>query len=133
MVTRTKKRPLARKSPADLPAAFAGLRAILQPYAATLQVREDSKRSYYLETRLAGHRDKPRSFAAAIIMKDYVSFHLVAVYCFPELLLGMSPDLKKHMQGKGCFNFTARDAKLFRELARLTAAGARKFSSQKKP
>jgi hypothetical protein len=133
MVTRTKKTPLAGKSSADLPAAFAGLRAILLPYAAKLHVREGSKRSYYLETHLAGPRDKPRSFAAAIIMKNYVSFHLVAVYCFPELLQGMSPALKKRMQGKGCFNFTAPDANLFRELAQLTAAGARKFRSQKKP
>ena len=131
MVTRTRKQPPAGKSPGDLPAAFAGLRAILQPFAAKLHVREDSKKSYYLETHLADSRDKPRSFAAAIIMKNYVSFHLVAVYCFPELLQGMSPALKKHMQGKGCFNFTAPDAKLFRELAQLTAAGARKFRSQK--
>lgn len=130
MATRTKKGPPVGKSSADLPAAFAGLRAILQPYAAKLRVREDSKRSYYLETHLAGPRDKPRSFAAAIIMKNYVSFHLVAVYCFPELLQGMSPALKKHMQGKGCFNFTAPEAELFRELARITAAGARKFRSQ---
>lgn len=116
-----------------MPAAFAGLRAILLPYAAKLRVREDSKKSYYLETHLAGPRAKPRAFAAAIIMKNYVSFHLLAAYCFPVLLQGLSPALKKRMQGKGCFNFTAPDANLFRELAQLTAAGARKFLSQKKP
>ena len=31
--------------------------------------------------------------------------------------------LKKKMQGKSCFNFTGADPKLFRELAKVTAAG----------
>jgi hypothetical protein len=35
----------------------------------------------------------------------------------------LSPDLKKKMQGKSCFNFTGADPKLFRELAKVTAAG----------
>ncbi len=56
----------------------------------------------------------------------------MAAYCFPELLKGMSPELKKHMQGKACFNLTAPDPAFFRELAALTAAGARQFRSQKR-
>jgi hypothetical protein len=32
----------------------------------------------------------------------------------------MSPALKKRMQGKACFNFTAVDEALFKELAALT-------------
>lgn len=40
----------------------------------------------------------------------------------------MSPELKKRMQGKGCFNFKNVDKKLFKELAQQTKSGLRKFS-----
>ena len=42
------------------------------------------------------------------------------VYMFPELLKGMSPELKKHMQGKSCFNFKKVEPDLFKELKELT-------------
>jgi hypothetical protein len=131
-MTSRKKKPRPATNPAaDFPAAFAGLRAILQPYAARLHARQDTADSYYLEAPAPGSRTKPNFFGAAKINKNYVSFHLMAVYCFPELRKGMSPELKKHMQGKACFNFTAPDARLFRELQLLTEAGAHKFRAQK--
>jgi hypothetical protein len=130
---------LATKKPAgsapakqDFARTFAGLRKILQPYAAKLHAKDDTKASYYLETRTTNPRGKPFFFAAAKINKNYVSFHLMAAYCFPELLEGISAELKKRMQGKACFNFSAADPKLFSELEALTAAGARKFQRQKK-
>jgi len=43
----------------------------------------------------------------------------------------MSPELKRRMQGKSCFNFKEIDEKLFKELARLTKAGAAKFTNKK--
>jgi len=63
--------------------------------------------------------------------KAYVSFYLMAVYANPDLLKSMSPELKKRMQGKSCFNFKEVDEKLFKELAALTGAGAAKFSDEK--
>ena len=53
------------------------------------------------------------------------------VYAFPGLLKGMSPELKRRMQGKSCFNFTAMDEQLFGELSRLTDAGFQKFRAEK--
>ena len=126
------KNATRRKSRANnFPQVFAGLRKILEPYEATLHAKDDTSDSYYFETRTSDPRAKPFFFAAAKINKNYVSFHLMAAYCFPELLRGMSPELKQHMQGKACFNFTAPDTALFGELEALTAAGARKFRSQK--
>jgi len=55
----------------------------------------------------------------------------MSVYACPELLQSMSPELKKRMQGKSCFNFKEVDEKLFKELATLTKAGATKFSDEK--
>jgi hypothetical protein len=42
----------------------------------------------------------------------------------------ISPALKKHMQGKSCFNFKAVDETLFKELAKLTKAGFVRFSGK---
>lgn len=36
---------------------------------------------------------------------------------------GRSPELKRRMQGKACFNFKAVDPALFKELAALTKKG----------
>ena len=55
----------------------------------------------------------------------------MSVYASPDLLKSMSPELKKRMQGKSCFNFKEVDEPLFKELARLTRAGAAKFSDEK--
>ena len=55
----------------------------------------------------------------------------MSVYACPELLQNLSPELKKRMQGKSCFNFKEVDEQLFKELATLTKAGAAKFSDDK--
>ena len=44
----------------------------------------------------------------------------MGIYGDPTLLAGMSPELRRRMQGKSCFNFTKVDDALFRELAVLT-------------
>jgi hypothetical protein len=62
-------------------------------------------------------------FAAAMLKKNYVSFYLMPIYIYPELLDSISPDLQKHMQGKSCFNFKKVDDILFEELADLTRRG----------
>jgi hypothetical protein len=69
-------------------------------------------------------------FGAARIGKSYVSYHLMAVYAFPDLLDGISPELKKRMQGKSCFNFTRVDEKLFQELEELTQQGYERFKQE---
>jgi hypothetical protein len=69
-------------------------------------------------------------FGGVRMGKAYVSYHLMAVYAFPDLLDAASPDLKKRMQGKSCFNFRAPDPKLFKELDRLTENGYRRFKKE---
>ena len=66
-------------------------------------------------------------FGAARIGKRYVSYHLMPVYVFPDLLDGISLELKKRMQGKSCFNFTHEDEKLFLELSDLTERGYERY------
>jgi hypothetical protein len=45
------------------------------------------------------------------------------VYVNPKILNGISPELKKRMQGKSCFNFKKVNESLFKELAILTKEG----------
>jgi hypothetical protein len=105
MVSPIKKSQSASKAPTDFPGAFAGLRAILQPHAAKLHARENTKHSYFLEKPASSPREKPAFFGAASINKNYVSIHLMTAYCFPELLKGMSPELKKTQARKSLLQF----------------------------
>jgi len=52
------------------------------------------------------------------------------VYTFPELLKDISPELKRHMQGKSCFNFKSVEPELFKELAALTRKGYDRFQKE---
>ncbi|NIW44259.1 MAG: hypothetical protein GWN30_05650, partial [Gammaproteobacteria bacterium] len=64
------------------------------------------------------------------IGKNYVSYHLMPVYMYPDLLDDVSDDLKKRMQGKSCFNFRKIDEDLFSELEGLTERGFQRFREQ---
>ena len=113
----------------DFAEAFAGLRAILEPYGKKLVVVQDTETNYSLETGKIGPNKKPVFFAAVRQGKSYVSYHLFPVYVKPDLLKEISPDLRRRMQGKSCFNFQTADPNLFRELARLTKEGHAFFKS----
>ena len=61
------------------------------------------------------------SVAWVEIGKAYVSFHHMGVYARPDLLQGVSKELRARMQGKSCFNFKSVDQGLFAELEDLSA------------
>ena len=104
----------------DFPHVFEMLKAILKPYAKNLTLTADTSDAYSLDGPYSEKYKKALFFGAAQIKKNYVSFYLMPVYMFPELLKGMSPELKKHMQGKSCFNFKKVEPDLFKELTQLT-------------
>jgi hypothetical protein len=62
-------------------------------------------------------------FAGVRKGKRYVSYYLFSVLLEPDQLDGISPELRRRMQGKSCFNFTRVDDALFSELDGLTARG----------
>lgn len=108
---------------------FDRLRGMLKDYAVGLVCEKDKGDDYYLNTKHVMKNKKPLFFGAVQIKKNYVSYHLMPVYVYPELLVTMSPELKQRMQGKSCFNFKSADAMLFEELAALTKAGYEKYKS----
>ena len=111
----------------DFQETFKQLKAIFKPYVAKLQVVHDTDTNYSLDTHLVMKNKHRLFFGAVKAGKAYVSFHLMPVYASPELQKSISPELKKRMQGKSCFNFKTPDEKLFKELGKLTKAGFEKF------
>jgi hypothetical protein len=114
----------------QLATVFEGLRELLEKHARGFTVASDSTNQYGLEApigpatvRAWGGKVKRQRIPVAWVQvgKAYVSFHLMGVYGNPKLLDGVSENLRKHMQGKSCFNFKAADEALFKELDKLTS------------
>jgi hypothetical protein len=115
---------------ADLNTAFVELRKILAPYASKLAATRDDDKELYIDTRHIQKNKKPLFFGAVQVKKSYVSFHLMPVYTQPELLGSASPELKARMQGKSCFNFSAPEPELFKELSLLVKACYASYKEQ---
>ena len=115
----------------DFDKVFARLKLIFQPFLKNMDVASDTSTYYLLNTRHIMKNKQPLCFGGVRLGKAYVSFYLMSVYACPDLLKSMSPELKKRMQGKSCFNFKEVDEKLLKELAQLTRAGAAQFSDGK--
>jgi hypothetical protein len=101
---------------------FHALKQIMVDNSEGLSVLHDEPGKYYLLTSTLNKSKQPIWFGGVEIKKNYVTYHLFAVYCQPKLMSRMSEGLKKRMQGKACFNFKSVDDRLFQELAELTVA-----------
>ena len=114
----------------DFTITFSKLKALLQPYESKLIVVADTEDHYALETPHVMKNKHRVYFAGVKIGKAYVSYHLMPVYALEEVRDVISPELKKRMQGKSCFNFSEPNENLFKELARLTKVGFKRFTSK---
>ena len=111
----------------QFPLVFKKLKSILEPYSSKLMIKIDTADGFSLDGAHSIKWKKELFFGAAQIKKNYVSFHLMPVYMYPDLLKNISPELKKHMQGKSCFNFKEIETSLFDELSQLTKQGFERF------
>jgi hypothetical protein len=112
----------------DLEAVFDRLKLLLETYAHRLVVQSDAPGDYALTTHAVREDGYRPWFGAVQLRKRYVSYHLMPVYVFPDLLAGVSPQLRRRMQGKSCFNFTRVDEALCAELDALTSRGLERFA-----
>jgi hypothetical protein len=112
------------------PGVFAQLKEVFQPLAPPLTVINDSPGDYFVVGTPSAKYPIGEPFGAIMIKKNYVSYHLMPVYVFPDLLDGLPDRLRKRMQGKSCFNFTAIDEATADDLARLTTAGLDRYRSE---
>lgn len=103
---------------------FARLRRVLAPYEKSFDVVADEPGRYFLASKSAKTKSGAAIwFGGVEIRKNYVSFHLIPIYATPKLLEAASPSLRKRMQGKSCFNFTAIDPAHVEELTAITKKG----------
>ncbi len=113
--------------PSNFPEVFSALRDILKRHVGRLVVTEDSASCFRLEGGTHPTHKKAFPIAWVSVDKSYVSFHHMGVYARPDLLKGVSKELKARMQGKSCFNFTTTDPALFAEVEALTVRGFEAF------
>lgn len=116
-------------------AAFEALKGVFAGELKKLSVTKDTTTEYALNTQVASpfpqHKGAPMFFGTVRKGKAYVSFHLFPLYVNAPLTGTISPELKKRMQGKTCFNFkTTPDAALLKELKTLTKAGMKNFKDR---
>lgn len=109
------------------------LRAILNRHVPPLVVTADGPGGYSLSVDRDDIPEPQRYFGGVRVGKSYVSFYLMPVYAIPDLLDDISPDLRKRMQGKSCFNFNRLDEPVMRELADLTDRGIDRYRRMKLP
>ena len=114
----------------DFGTTFAKLKEVLQEFESKLVVVADTPTHYALETPHVMKNKNRLYFAGIKIGKGYVSYYLMPAYACAEVREKISPELKKRMQGKSCFNFSKPDDRLFKELARLTKVGFKRFTSK---
>lgn len=124
------KSDVPSRGAAPLPEVFAKLRDIMLDAATGLDIKRDTGLELYVDTRHIQKNGKPVCFGGVQVRKAFVSYHLMPVYVNPALLKGISKELKARMQGKSCFNFSAIDRALFRELATLTKSGLKDYRDQ---
>jgi len=107
----------------DFEPVYRRLKAILEPYGRRLHVTEESPTTYAVDVAPEAERNPTTWFGGVRLGKRYVSYYLMPVYVDPSLAELISPELKKHMQGKSCFNFSRLDEGIFGELDALTKRG----------
>ena len=114
----------------DFPLVFEKLKSILKPYETGLNITADTPEAYSLDGPYSEKWKREVFFGSAQIKKNYVSFYLMPVYIYPDLLREISPELKKRMQGKSCFNFKKVEPELFRELEDITKKSYERFKKE---
>ncbi len=104
----------------DFSTLYSRLREEMLAIAGDLKICEDKEGLLYINAKEPDSKGRKLYFGGVQIKKNYVSYHLMAVYMNPKLLEQISQPLRKRMQGKSCFNFSKVDEELLDELRLLT-------------
>ncbi len=110
---------------ADLAAVEARLNAILDPY----RDRLETATIYNIPTLRRAGAKAHDWFAFVKPASKHVSFFLMPIVTWPDLLDGCSEALRKRRQAKSAFNFATVDEALFRELEALVARAFARYTA----
>ena len=117
----------------DLDDVFAQLRPLLTKHAQSLVVICDEPGDLQLETRRSGPSGTPMAFGTLKTRADDVSLLFMPVHSHPDLLDGLSDELRALMVGRSAFTFTpdATTPELVDELSALVDAGLDRYRADK--
>ncbi|MFQ5976760.1 MAG: hypothetical protein ACE5OZ_01360 [Candidatus Heimdallarchaeota archaeon] len=79
------------------------------------------------EVSLFGKKPQKTYVAGVIQQKNYVSFYLSPIYSHPELLQHVSPELRKYLKGKSCFNIAKTASPIYDEIEKILKIGIEKY------
>ena len=116
--------------PIDLKPVYDGLVKIMKKHEKKFKVLTNDKDTYSLIGPMSEKFKKELWFGGVQIKKNYVSYHLMPVYMYSDLVKGISGELKKRMQDKSCFNFKEVNKDLFKQLAELTEKSIKTFKQR---
>lgn len=113
----------------ELDDLFTQLRPILERDGTTLVVVRDRPGDIQVETTKAGPSGTHMWFGAVQQRAEHVSVHLMPLVSHPDLIDGVSDDLRSLLLGRSCFNFTPGSVSPERleELAALIDAGVARY------
>jgi hypothetical protein len=114
---------------------FSSRKPVFSKVAKHLALKTDTQTEYALVTKSPSpfpqHKGHPLDFGSLRIGKSNVSLHLMPLYMPQDLNRSISPELRKRMQGKTCFNFKSDpDPGLVAELQRLPEDGFKQWTAR---
>ena len=80
---------------------------------------------------LFGKKPQKTYIAGVIQQKNYVSFYFSPIYSHPNEFKNISPNLKKTLKGKSCFNINNLTPQIQKELEELLKRGIDKYKDIK--
>jgi len=83
------------------------------------------------EVSLFGKKPQKTYIAGVIQQKNYVSFYFSPIYSHPDEFKNLSPNLKKTLKGKSCFNIKNITPQIQKELEALLKRGIDKYKEIK--
>ncbi|MFX0005453.1 MAG: hypothetical protein ACFFAV_01870 [Candidatus Hermodarchaeota archaeon] len=74
-----------------------------------------------------GKKSQPTYIAGVIQQKSYISFYFSPIYSHPELFSDISPNLRKVLKGKSCYNINKTSPQLLIEIESILEKGINKY------
>ncbi|MFX1419149.1 MAG: DUF1801 domain-containing protein [Promethearchaeota archaeon] len=79
------------------------------------------------EVSLFGKKPQATYIAGVIQQKNYVSFYFSPIYSHPDIFKNVSPELKKFLKGKSCFNINKTTPQIYKEIEDILKTGIDKY------
>jgi len=119
-----------RPRPSSLSETFESLAGILVPYARMFESEMHPRMGYCLKAKYGERPIRELYFGGVRLHQDHASFHLFLLYSYPDLEDGLSPELRRCLEGKTCFRIELGDGALIEELKALTRTCYERFRTE---